>query len=159
MHIAQLSAGPVVETHEVYYSGTDEVKPGYVLCADLSEDLVPQAGEFDEMQRGRVFKKPATANLAGPKRIVVKAPSNIDTSDKSGWCVVVDPAQSSMFTASVDGTTDVAVGDYLIPVDGEWHLAKSASAVTAQDMRLVVGIAREPWTDNSAKNMLVFRAR
>ena len=64
-----------------------------------------------------------------------------------------------MFTALVDGTTDVAVGDYLIPVNNQWHLAKSASAVTAQDMRLVVGIAREAYTTDSAANMLVFRAR
>lgn len=150
MHVVQKSSMPVPTTEVVWYSGSDTLVAGYVLCMDLSEGLAPSAGEFDELQLGTVYAKPATANLHGPKRIVKTAPVNTP-----GWVETIDPRNTTRYNALVDGTADVAAGDILIAVDDEYHLIVSAAAVTAQDPRLIVGMAGEAWTTNSAANKVV----
>ena len=129
MHVVQQGTAPVPDTEMVWYEGTEELKAGYAICVDLAEDLTPAAGEFAELQRGRVYRKPVTANLGAATRIVVETPQK-QSDTYAGWVKVINPRGANEYTAFVNGT--VGLKDVLVPVNGQFYLSAQASPTAAQ---------------------------
>ena len=131
----QYNGKPVVELKQVYYAGTDEILPGYVLC--YTHDATVDAADA-KLTKGVQVSKPATANLmlfAGIARSKVQGP---------GWLVIEEPKAGNCIKAlhKVNATKEVTA---LAPQNGEYALG----AFTDATLNLpLVGIALE--TSNTA---------
>jgi hypothetical protein len=147
MLVVQKDAGSILITKRVYYKDGGvglPLKPGYALCYDHTEDLVPQAGEFDEMKRGIVCVRPATANLEHFAGIVVKVLNRQGTgTDFSGFVEIATPNAGSFLPAfcNVNATTGVTA---LQPQNGQFSLAADATAGIADNYsRRTAAVAME----------------
>lgn len=150
-----------IETKEVWYDGAGgQIAVGYSVCYDPAEDLTAGATEFGELERYKVVKKPATANLQFYAGVVV------DTLRQSGSTAgpvrIAIPRRGAAFNALCK--VNATVGDPLAPTNGEWHLAADAAAATATSgagasvfSRNTVAVAGETAnTSVTAANKVIF---
>lgn len=141
--LVQHHAKSVVETKIVFYKDGgvgEELKAGYALCYDHTEDLTPQGAEFDELIRGSVCVRPATANLEYFAGIVTKILSRTEPhslTDFSGFVEVAVPRRDTFIKAfcNLNATLGQALvatnNSFALTLDGFAGIADSYSRRTA----------------------------
>lgn len=136
MHIVQKSAASVPESKIVFYKDggvAAPLKPGYALCYDVTEDLTPQTGEFDELVRGNVVVRPTTANRELFAGIVKKIHKRTGTgTDYSGFVEIYTP-KSGTFVKALVGVNSTRATTVMTPVNNQFYLGADASTDIASD--------------------------
>lgn len=109
---------PVLRLKSVYYAGTDELLPGYVLC--YTHDATVGASD-GKLAKGTQVSKPATANLmlfAGVVQKKVQGPA---------WVEIAVPQRGEAISVlhKVNATKEVTA---LTPQNGQYGLGAFSDA-------------------------------
>lgn len=131
MDIVQRDGQQPLDTIKVWYGGSDELKPGYSVCYDVTAALTE--GDYAEQIRGRVVTKPATANLEYYAGVVVNPPQKgIDPGGAyKGWCTIAPLRRGQWVKALVyKASSNTALNEVLQPVNAQWYLGADAQADT-----------------------------
>jgi hypothetical protein len=146
MLTVQRNAGVEPLTKIVFYKNgavNAPILPGYALCYDIAEDLVPQAGEYGELQRGSVVVRPATANLEFFAGIVTKVLQRVGTgTDYSGFVEIAVPRFGTLVKAFCKSNATSAA-TVLLPVNDLFSLATDGVATADLYSRRSCAIAGE----------------
>lgn len=114
----QYNGQPILRKKHVYYSGSDLILPGYVLC--YAHDAEADASDL-KLRKGTLVTKPATANImlfAGIAAKEVQGP---------GWLEITPPAAGEAIVAltKVNATAQTTA---LAPANGEWGFGAHTDA-------------------------------
>lgn len=158
MHTVQRDGQQSLDTIQVWYDGTVELKAGYAVCYDVAAALTEGSDGFNEKIRGRVVVKPASANLEYFAGIVVVPPQKRVDPDGTykGWCTISPMRRGTWVKALVLKTvTNTALNDVLAPIDGQWYLGEDANDTSNLYSRRSIAIAGEVKDCTAATNCLV----
>lgn len=104
----------------VYYSGTDQLLAGYLVCYDHDNATVAE--------RRNTVEKPSLANItAGAFAGVVVTPPRSDTIGAygPGWCQIAVPSQPGIGNFSIYTDDSCTIGDLLGPAPATYYARKS----------------------------------
>ncbi len=140
MYITQRDGQQSLDTFQVWYDGTEELKPGYSVCYDMTASLTEGSDGWNEKVRGRVVAKPVTANLRWYAGVVVIPPrKNGDASGTyKGWCTIAKLRKGTFVKALVNADTT-------LPTDGTAYCLRVAN----DNFALVVEAASTTLTVNT----------